>query len=126
MPVILTTPAECDRWLEADTTDALACNGRCPMSATDRCEGREGRQKPQGRAVIRIAITPAAFDAIERMTLGTVAAEPQVNEKGERLIWLAPRWVNKLNSTRRPSESYSEAIIRLATLWEGHWTHKRR
>jgi hypothetical protein len=42
--------------------------------------------------LIRIAITPAAFEAIERtLALGAVAAEPQVNEKGERLIWLEPR-----------------------------------
>jgi hypothetical protein len=42
--------------------------------------------------LIRIAITPAAFDAIERtLAFGTVAAEAQVNEKGERLIWLEPR-----------------------------------
>ena len=77
--------------------------------------------------MIRIAITPAAYEAIERtFALGAVAAEPQVNEKGERLIWLEPRWVEKLNSIRRPGESYWEAIIRLAALWEGHWTHKRR
>jgi hypothetical protein len=28
------------------------------------CEGREGRQKPRGRAVIRISISAAAFEAI--------------------------------------------------------------
>jgi hypothetical protein len=52
-------------------------------------------------------------------TLGTVACEPQPNESGERLIWLEERWLDKLNSIRRSGESYSEAIIRLATLWEG-------
>ena len=30
MPVILTTPAECDRWLEADTVDALALQRPLP------------------------------------------------------------------------------------------------
>jgi hypothetical protein len=77
--------------------------------------------------VIRIAIIAEAFDAIERtLALGTVAAEPQLNERGERLIWLEERRLDKLNSIRRSGESYSEAIVRLATLWEGHWTHKRR
>jgi hypothetical protein len=77
--------------------------------------------------VIRIAITEAAYEAIARtLALGTVAVEPQPNENGERLIWLEERWLDKLNSIRRPSESYSEAIIRLAALWEGHWTRKRR
>jgi hypothetical protein len=58
--------------------------------------------------------------------LGTVAAEPKLNERGERLIWLEERQLDKPNSIRRSGESYSEAIIRLAALREGHWTHKRR
>jgi putative SOS response-associated peptidase YedK len=33
MPVILTTPAECDRWLEADTSDALALRRPLPDDA---------------------------------------------------------------------------------------------
>jgi hypothetical protein len=75
----------------------------------------------------RISITPAAFETIERtLAFGAVAAELQLNEKGERLIWLEERQLDKLNSICRPGESYSEAIIRLAALWEGHWTHKRR
>jgi hypothetical protein len=77
--------------------------------------------------MIRIARTPTAFEAIERTSaLGVVAVEPQVNEKAERLIWLEPRRLDKLNSIRRPGESYSEAIIRLAALWEGFPTGKRR
>jgi hypothetical protein len=74
--------------------------------------------------MFRIAITEAAYEAIARtLALGTVACEPQPNENGERLIWLEERWLDKLNSIRRSGESYSEAIIRLAVLWEGHWTH---
>jgi hypothetical protein len=75
----------------------------------------------------RIAITPAAYEAIERtLALGAVVAEPQLNENGERLIWLEERRLDKLNPIRHPGESYSEAIIRLASLWEGHPTHRRR
>jgi hypothetical protein len=59
--------------------------------------------------LIRIAISPAAYEAIERtLALGTVAVEPQVNEKGERLIWLQERQVDSIG---RPGGSYSEAII---------------
>jgi hypothetical protein len=77
--------------------------------------------------MIQIAISQAAFDAIAAtMAFGTVNYEPQPNENGERLIWLEERWLDKLNSIRRSGESYSEAIIRNAALWEGHRTHKRR
>jgi hypothetical protein len=75
--------------------------------------------------MIRIAITAEAHEAIVRtLALGTVDCEPQPNENGERLIWLEERQLDKLNSIRRSGESYSEAIIRLAALWGGHWTHK--
>ena len=77
--------------------------------------------------MIRIAITAEAYEATARtLALGTVACEPQPNENGERVIWIEERWLDKLNSIRRTRESYSEAIIRLAGLWEGHWTEKRR
>jgi hypothetical protein len=77
--------------------------------------------------VIRIAITIEAYEAIvATLALGAVAAEPQLNERGERLIWLQERRLDKLNSIRRPGESYSEAIIRLSALWEGYPIHSRR
>jgi hypothetical protein len=78
--------------------------------------------------MIRIAISQAAYEAIERtLALGTVPCEPQPNENGERLIWLEEHWLDKLNSIRRtPARAISEAIIRLAASWEGRWTHKGR
>jgi hypothetical protein len=67
--------------------------------------------------MICIAITAEAYEAVARtLALGTVAVEPQLNKRGERLIWIEERWLDKLNSIRR-----SEAIIRLAAL-----THRRR
>jgi hypothetical protein len=39
--------------------------------------------------MVRIAISQAAFDAIARtLTFGSVGYENEVNERGERLIWL--------------------------------------
>jgi hypothetical protein len=76
--------------------------------------------------MIQIAIGQAAIGEIAAtMLLGSVNYEAQTNAKGERLIWLEERWPDKLNSSRRSGESYSEAIIRLATR-EGRWAHKRR
>jgi hypothetical protein len=51
--------------------------------------------------MIRIAITPEAYEAIARtIAFGTVACDPQPNENGERLIWLDGRWLDKLNAIR--------------------------
>ena len=65
--------------------------------------------------MIRIAISPEAFDAIAAtLPLGSVGYEKAVNERGERLIWLAPNVVNRLKAMRGPGESYSDVILRIA------------
>lgn len=65
--------------------------------------------------MIKIAITQAAYDAIaSTLPLGTVAVEPEANEKGERYVWLAPAVVDRLRFLRGPGESYSDVILRLA------------
>jgi hypothetical protein len=63
MPVILTTPAEVDQWLEADTAEALAL-APSRRRVADRSQGGKGRQQRRGHTVIRISITSAAFEAI--------------------------------------------------------------
>jgi hypothetical protein len=65
--------------------------------------------------MVRIAISQAAFDAIAKtLPLGSVGYDNATNEKGERLIWLDPRVVDRLGALRGPGESYSDAILRLA------------
>ncbi len=65
--------------------------------------------------MIRIAITPAAFEAIAAtLLLGSVGYENPVNEKGECLVWLAPEVVDRLRAMRGPGESYSDVILRVA------------
>jgi hypothetical protein len=57
--------------------------------------------------MVRIAISQAAFDAIAAtLPLSSTGYENAVNERGERLIWLERRMLDKLNSYRRPGESY--------------------
>ena len=64
--------------------------------------------------MIRIAITLAAFEAIAAtLPLGSVGYEPQLNEKGERLVWLEAAVVDRLAAMRGPGESYSDVILRL-------------
>jgi hypothetical protein len=48
------------------------------------------------------------------LPLGSVGYENQINEQGERLIWLEPNVVHRLRAMRGPGESYSDVIIRLA------------
>jgi hypothetical protein len=65
--------------------------------------------------MVRIAITPAAFEAIAKtLPLGSVGYENATNEKGERLIWLEPSMVDRLRAMRGPGESWSDVILRLA------------
>jgi hypothetical protein len=50
--------------------------------------------------MIRIAISPAAFDAIcATLPLGSVAVEAEANERGERLIWLEAAMVDRLGAS---------------------------
>jgi hypothetical protein len=47
--------------------------------------------------MIRIAITPAAFEAIAAtLPLGSVGYEAQTNAKGERFVWLETAVVDRL------------------------------
>ena len=71
-------------------------------------------------AAWRLNITPSAFEAIAATPpLGSVGVEAQLNAKGERLIWLDGRTVDRITALRRPGESYSDVILRLAGLEAG-------
>jgi hypothetical protein len=62
--------------------------------------------------MIQIATTQAAFEAIaSAIPLGSVAFEPQVNERGERLIWLDRVVIDRLRTTRGTGRSYSDLIL---------------
>ena len=62
--------------------------------------------------MIRIAVSPAAFDAIAAtLLLGSVGFEGQASEKGERLIWLDASVADRLRAMRAPGESYSDVIL---------------
>jgi hypothetical protein len=69
--------------------------------------------------MIRIAITPAAFEIIAAtLPLGSVGYKNGSSESGERLIWLDARMVDRLGALRGPGESYSDAILRLTATGE--------
>jgi hypothetical protein len=64
--------------------------------------------------MIRVAITAAAFEAVSAtLALSSLGFERELNDNGERLIWLAPEVVNRLRALRGPGEGYSDVILRL-------------
>jgi hypothetical protein len=64
--------------------------------------------------MIRIAIAEAAFKVTATLPLGSVAVEPYLNERGERLIWLEDAMADRLGAMRGSDESYSDVILRIA------------
>ena len=60
------------------------------------------------------------------MPVGSVNYEAKTNAKGERLIWLEERWINRLSALRRPSDSYSDVILRLVEIEASRPSRKRR
>jgi hypothetical protein len=64
--------------------------------------------------MIRIAISPAAFDAIaSTMPLGTVGLENARDANGNWLTWLPRHVVARLNDLRAHGEDYSDVILRV-------------
>jgi hypothetical protein len=83
--------------------------GWTPDSAPDCCGASNGA------GVIRIAISVAAFQAIaSTLPLGSVGYEAGTDERGEPLIWLDRKVVDRLGQMPGPGESYGDVILRLA------------
>jgi hypothetical protein len=65
--------------------------------------------------MIKIAISVAAYEAIcARLPLGSVAYDPEADERGERTVWLEDAMADRLGAMRGPDEGYSETILRVA------------
>jgi hypothetical protein len=65
--------------------------------------------------MIQVAISQAAFDAIARtLPFGDVSFENNLDEHGQRLIWLPRDALGKLRHLRGPGEDYSDVILRVA------------
>jgi hypothetical protein len=65
--------------------------------------------------MIRIVISQAAFEAIARtLPFGDVSFENQLDEHGQRIIWLPRAVLDRLRSLRASGEDYSDVILRVA------------
>ena len=74
----------------------------------------KGPRTSEFQILIRISITPAAFEAIAgTLQVGSVG---KLNTKGERLIWVDAATLDRLRTMRLPGESYSDVILRLVHL----------
>jgi hypothetical protein len=64
--------------------------------------------------MIKIAISPAAYDAIRTTLEPGDVLQPKRNSRGEYLIWLDDLIVARLARLRGQGENYSDVILRLA------------
>jgi hypothetical protein len=65
--------------------------------------------------MIRIAVSPRAYRAIKgTLPEGSVVYPPERNSRGQYLLLLSEAEANRLSAIRKPGESVSAAVIRLA------------
>ena len=66
------------------------------------------------RAMIRIHVSAAAYQAIAAGVPEDSRLPALRSPQGGYFLWLDKTTMSKLSAARRPSEGYSEAILRLA------------
>jgi len=69
--------------------------------------------------LIRLTVTPAAYAMIVATLPENGGSEPAREANGDYVVWLAPSYVDQLSENRKPGESYSDVILRLAEASEG-------
>jgi hypothetical protein len=69
--------------------------------------------------LIRLTITPAAYAVIVATLPASVGFEENRAPDGKFYVWLALTYVDRLRAMRKPGESYSDVIVRLAEASEG-------
>ena len=81
---------------------------------------RDARLGDRGcAALIRLAITPAAYAVIVATHPASARLKHSSAPNGELYVWLEPQYVDRLRELRKPGESYSDVILRLAEASEG-------
>jgi hypothetical protein len=80
---------------------------------------RLARPEPISAAMVRIAISPAAFEAIAATLPCNVGFENQRDANGDWFIWIPPDVLGRLKARRGPGDSYSDMILALAEATAG-------
>jgi hypothetical protein len=78
-----------------------------------------GTAEESSVALIRLAITPAAYAVIVATHPASARLKRSSAPNGEFYVWLEPQYVDRLRAVRKPGESYSDVILRLAEASEG-------
>jgi hypothetical protein len=69
--------------------------------------------------MIPLRITPAAYAVIVATQPLTASLGERRTAKGDFYVCLEPKYVDQLRAARKPGESYSDVIVRLAEASEG-------
>jgi hypothetical protein len=93
------------------TETFVAILATCPNRQHDAADAGEAPILP---AVVTISIARTAFEAIAATLPTGYAADGRPDGKGGYLVTLDRHVVERLAAMRRPHESYSDVILRLA------------
>jgi hypothetical protein len=78
-----------------------------------------GAAEESSVALIRLTITPAAYAVIVATHTANADLAQSRASIGEFYVWLEPKHVDRLRAVRKPGESYSDVILRMAEASEG-------
>ena len=93
------------------TETFVAILANCPTRQYDAADAGEAPILP---AMVTISITPTAFEAIAATLPTGFTAEGRPDGKSGYLVTLDRHVIERLAAMRRPRESYSDVILRLA------------
>lgn len=68
--------------------------------------------------MIRLTLTPGAY-AVIAATHPSSALKQGGAPNGDFYVWLEAEYVERIRAVRKPGESYSEVIVRMAEASEG-------
>ena len=69
--------------------------------------------------MIRLSVTPAAHAVIVATMPASASTEKHPTTRGDVRVWVEPEYVDRLRAMRKPGESFSDVIVRLAEASEG-------
>jgi hypothetical protein len=69
--------------------------------------------------LIRLTITQASYAVVAATHPASARLKRSSAPNGEFYVWLEPQYIDELRAVRKPDESFSDVIVRLAEASEG-------